>query len=64
MGQDRAHGIGKGHRLVLAIEKATHTPYDRRCRLQGDLELGNDAERAARADKEVDGVHIVRNEIA
>ena len=63
MGQHGAHGIGKGHCLVLAVEKAAHAPYDRRCRLQGDLELGNDAECAARTDKEVDGVHIVRNEI-
>lgn len=64
MGQDGAHGIGKGHGLVFAIEKAAHTPNDRRCRLQGNLELGDNAERAASADKEVDGVHIVRNEIA
>ena len=64
MGQDGTHGIGKGHGLVFAIEKAAHTPNDRRRRLQGDLELGNDAECAARTDKEVDGVHFVRNEIA
>ena len=64
MRQNGAHGIGKGHGLVFAIEKAAHTPNDRRRRLQGDLELGNDAECAARTDKEVDGVHFVRNEIA
>ena len=64
MGQDGAHGISKGHGLVFAIEKAAHTPNDCRCRLQGNLELGDNAERAASADKEVDGVHIVRNEIA
>ena len=64
MGQDGTHGIGKGHGLVFAIEKAAHTPNDRRRRLQGDLELGNDAECAARTDEEVDGVHFVRNEIA
>ncbi len=63
MGQHGAHGIGKGHRLVLTVEKAAHAPYDRRCRLQGDLELGNDAECAARTDEKIDGVHIVRNEI-
>lgn len=64
MGQDGAHGIGEGHGLVFAIEKAAHTPNDRRCRLQGNLELRNDAERAAGADKEVDGIHVVRNKIA
>ena len=64
VGQDGAHGIGEGHGLVFAIEKAAHTPNDRRCRLQGNLELRNDAERAAGADKEVDGIHVVRNKIA
>lgn len=64
MGQHGAHGIGKGNGLVLAVEEAAHAPYDRRCRLQGDLELGNDAECAARTDKKIDGVHVVRNEIA
>ena len=64
MGQDGTHGIGKGHGLVFAIEKAAHTPNDRRSRLQGNLELGDNAERATSTDKEVDGVHFVRNEIA
>ena len=63
MGQEGTHGIGKGHGLVFAIEKAAHTPNDRRCRLQGNLELSDNAERATSADKEVDGVHIVRNKI-
>lgn len=64
VGQDRAHGIGKGNGLVLAIEKAAHAPHNRGSRLQGDLELGDNAERATCADKEIDGVHIVRNIIA
>ena len=64
MGQDWAHGIGEGHGLVFAVKETAHAPNDRRCRLQGNLELGDNAERATSADKEVDGVHFVRNEIA
>lgn len=64
MGQDGAHGIGEGHGLVFAIEEATDAPNDRRRRLQGNLELRDDAERAAGADKKVDGIHVVRDEIA
>ena len=50
--------------LSSLLKKAAHTPNDRRRRLQGNLELGDNAERAASTDKEVDGVHFVRNEIA
>ena len=64
MGQDGAHGIGEGHGFVFAVKEAAHAPNDRRRRLQGDLELGDDAERAARTDKQIDGVHIVSNKIA
>ena len=64
MGQHGAHGIGKGDGLVLAIEKAAHAPHNRGSRLQGDLELGDNAERATCADKEIDCVYIVRNIIA
>ena len=64
MGQDGTHGIGEGHGLVFAVKETAHAPNDRRRRLQGNLELGDDADCATRTDKEVDGVHFVRNEIA
>ena len=64
MGQDGTHRIGEGHGLVFAVEEAAHAPNDRGCHLQGNLELGDNAERATSTDKEVDGVHFVRNEIA
>ena len=64
MEQHGARGIGKGHRLVLAIEKAAHAPHNRGSRLQGDLELSDNTERATCADKEINDVHIVRNKIA
>ena len=64
VGQDGTHRIGEGHGLVFAVKETAHAPNDRRRRLQGNLELSDDAERAASTDKEVDGVHFVRNEIA
>ena len=64
VGQDGTHKIGEGHGLVFAVKEAAHAPNDRRRRLQGNLELGDDAECATRTDKQIDGIHIVSDEIA
>ena len=64
MGQDGTHRIGEGHGLVFAVKETAHAPNDRRRRLQGNLELGDDTDCATRTDKQIDGIHIVSNEIA
>ena len=56
--------LGEVERGLLGGKEAAHAPHDGGRGHERDLDPRDDAERAARADEEVDGVHVVGHVVA